>query len=343
MVGNQIANRLRQVLCNFTNDFSDVVNITSLVKNNTLITATATNHGLSTGDYITIKGAKRRINIQSITFASGVATIKLAESHNLFIEVDTKITIAGCSVAGYNGEKVIKSLPDFHSIEFYSNNLGNATDGYILIDDNVFFNGYKQITKINDNSFSYPVSNVIANNQAYGTISASKASRVQHIATSERAEAFYKNDTSKKWLFVILGDERVEESGASITTDSYSTNQQFYFKTLLEFSIFVAIPTQNSIVASAEADLARSYIKPILKSIANYKFDSNLSQQKYQPCLYLGNSPDVYNVATYIHRFDFAITGEITDDDGVNHFSDAVPLLNVDYTVNNFNSNAKFK
>jgi hypothetical protein len=119
MVGNQITNRLRQVLCNFTNDFSDVVN-TSLVKNNTLITATATSHGLSNGDYITIKGAKRRVNIQSITFASGVATIKLAESHNLFIEVDTKITIAGCSVVGYNGEKVIRYLPDFYSIEIYS-------------------------------------------------------------------------------------------------------------------------------------------------------------------------------------------------------------------------------
>lgn len=341
MVGNQIANRLRQVLCNFTNDFSDIITITNLVKNNTLITATATSHGLSNGDYITVKGAKRRINIQSITVVAGVATIKLAETHNLFIEVNANITIAGCSIAGYNGEKVIKSLPDFYSIEIYSN-LGNATDGYILIDDNIFFNGYKQITKINDNSFSYIVSNVIANNQVYGTISASKASRVQHIATSERAEAFYKNDTSKKWLFVILGDERVEENGASITTDSYSTNQQFYFKTLLEFSIFVAIPTQNSVVASAEADLARSYIKPILKSIANYKFDSSLSQQKYQPCLYLGNSPDIYNVATYIHRFDFAITGEITDDDGVNHFNDAVPLLNVDYTVNNFNSDIDF-
>ena len=342
MLGNQIANRLRQVLCNFTNDFSDITTITSLVKNNALITATATNHGLSTGDYITVKGAKRRVNIQSITIIAGVATIKLAESHNLFIEVNSNITIAGCSIAGYNGEKTIKSLPDFYSIEFYLSNLGNANDGYIIIDDNVFFNGYKQITKINDSSFSYPVSNVIANNQVYGTISASKASRIQHIATSERAESFYKNDTSKKWLFIILGDERVEENGAGITTDSHSTNQQFYFKTLLEFSIFVAIPTQNSLVASAEADLARSYIKPILKSIANYKFDSSLSQQKYQPCLYLGNGPDIYNVATYIHRFDFAITGEITDDDGVNHFNDAVPLLNVDYTVNNFNSNIDF-
>ncbi len=342
MVGNQITNRLRQVLCNFTNDFSDVVNITSLVKNNTLITATATNHGLSTGDYITIKGAKRRVNIQSITFANGYATIKLAESHNLFIEIDTKITIAGCSVAGYNGEKVIKSLPDFYSIEIYSTNFGNASDGYITLNDNTYFNGYKQITKINNDSFSYPVVNSIANNTIEGNITFSKASRIQHVATSERAEEFFKNNTNQKWMFVLLGEERVEENGATLTTDSLTTNQTFYFKTLLEFSIFVAIPTDNSKFASAEADLARSYLKPILKSIANYRFASSLTQDKYQPCLYIGNATDVYNVASYIHRFDFAITGEIVDNDGVDHFNDVVPLLKVDLAINDFNSNVNY-
>jgi len=342
MVGNQITNRLRQVLCNFTNDFSDVVNITSLVKNNTLVTATATNHGLSDNDYITIKGAKRRVNIQSITFSAGVATIKLAESHNLFIEIDTKITIAGCSVAGYNGEKIIKSLPDFYSIEIYSNNFGNASDGYITLNDNIYYNGYKQITKINNDSFSYPVLNSIANNTIDGNITFSKASRIQHVATSERAEEFFKNNTNQKWMFVLLGDERVEENGATLTTDSLSTNQTFYFKTLLEFSIFVAIPTDNSKFASAEADLARSYLKPMLKSIANYRFTSILTQDKYQPCLYIGNATDAYNIASYLHRFDFAITGEIIDNDGVDHFNDVVPLLEVNLAINNFNSNVNY-
>ena len=86
MLGNIIANRLRQVLSNFTNDFTDVITITQLAKNNSLITADATSHGLTTGDYIAIKGAKRKINIQSIIVNNGVATITLAENSNLFIE-----------------------------------------------------------------------------------------------------------------------------------------------------------------------------------------------------------------------------------------------------------------
>ncbi len=342
MIGNQIANRLRQVLCNFTDDFSDIVNITSLVKNNTIITATANNHGLSTGDYITIRGAKRRVNIQSITYSSGSATIKLAENHNLFIEVNSNITIADCSIDGYNGNKTIKSLPDFYTIEFYSNDFGNANNGYITLDDNIYFNGFRQITKIDNDKFSYPVENSIANNVISGNISFSKASRIQHFASSERLMEFFKNDTNQKWIFVLLGDERVEDKGASLTTDSHSTNQQFYFKTLLEFSIFVAIPTQNSPYASAEADLARSYLKPILKSIANYRFDSILTQDKYQPCLYLGNGTDIYDAASYIHRFDFAITGEIKDNDGVDHSADFVPFLNANFTINNFNSNVNY-
>lgn len=342
MLGNQIQNRLRQVLSNYTDDFSDVVNITSLTKNNTIITANAPNHGLLTGDYITIKGAKRRVDIQSISYANGVATLQLAEHHNLFIETNTTINIIDCSIAGYNGTKNVNQYPDFYTIEFASQDYGNANDGYILLDDNIYFNGYKQITKIDGNSFSYGVSDSISNNNAYGTITFNKASRIQHIGSNERAVDFFKNDTSKKWMFIILGDERVEESGATLNTDSYSTNQTYYFKTLLEFSIFVAIPTQNSKVASAEADLARSYLKPILKSIANYRFISNLTQDKYQPCLYIGNGTDAYDIAFYIHRFDFAITGEIIDNDGVDHFNDISPLLSIDFTTNDFNSNINY-
>lgn len=342
MLGNQIQNRLRQVLSNYTDDFSDVVNITSLTKNNILITANATNHGLLSGDYITIKGAKRRINIQSINYANGVATLKLAEHHNLFIETNISIDIIGCSIVDYNGIKNVNQYPDFYTIEFSSQDYGNATDGYILVDDNIYFNGYKQITKIDANNFTFGVSGSISDGNAFGTITFNKASRIQHIGSSERALEFYKNDVSKKWMFIILGDERVEDSGATLTTDSYSTNQTYYFKTLLEFSIFVAIPTQNSKVASAEADLARSYLKPILKSIANYRFISNLTQDKYQPCLYIGNGTDAYDVAFYIHRFDFAITGEIIDNDGVDHSIDTSPLLKVNFTTNNFNSNINY-
>ena len=342
MLGNQIQNRLSQVLSNFTNDFSDVVNITSLTKNNTLITANAPNHGLLNNEYITIKGAKRRVNIQSITYAGGVATLRLAEHHNLYIETNPSFTIIDCTIAGYNGTKNVNQYPDFYTIEFTSQDYGNATDGYILLDDNIYFNGYKQITVINGNSFSYPVSNNIANNPAYGTITCNKASRIQHIGSSERAVDVFKNDTSKKWMFIILGDERVEENGATPNTDSYSTNQTYYFKTLLEFSIFVALPTQDSKYASAEADLARSYLKPILKSIANYRFISNLTQDKYQPCLYIRNDTDAYDVASYVHRFDFAITGEIIDNDGVDHFADTTPLLRIDLNTNGFDSNINY-
>jgi len=88
--------------------------------------------------------------------------------------------------------------------------------------------------------------------------------------------------------------------------------------------------------------LARSYLKAILKSIANYRFTSILTQDKYQPCLYIGNATDAYNIASYIHRFDFAITGEIIDNDGVDHFNDVVPLLEVNLAINNFNSNVNY-
>ena len=69
---------------------------------------------------------------------------------------------------------------------------------------------------------------------------------------------------------------------------------------------------------------------------------SNLDQEFYQPCLYLGNSPDAYNSAFYSHEFKFAIIGSINDNDAVNHFDDSVPLLEIGFTANNFTSNVNY-
>jgi len=52
----RIVNRLKEVLPNYTDDFSTILNVSSLSRVSTTITCTtATVHGLSNNDYITIK------------------------------------------------------------------------------------------------------------------------------------------------------------------------------------------------------------------------------------------------------------------------------------------------
>lgn len=343
MVGLQIRNRLREGFSRFTEDFSDIDTIISLVKNNTEITATTTtDHGLNTNDYTTIKGVKRKVNIISIVDNGTTATITCQDLHYQFIETNPTITIEGCNISGYNGIKDVVIYQTTKEIVIKSQNLGSANTGYLLVDDNVFFGGYKKITKISNTSFKYNVANTIANQTAGGSAKYNKNSRIELFGSVDRLEKFLLTNENKKYLGIVVGSEAVEKSGAGITTDSYSVSEEFYFKTLLDFSIYIAIPTQDSAYAGIESDLARSYIKPILKSIANYSFISNLSQVSYQPCIYDGNSTEEYDGAFYIHRFDFKIIGEISNSDGVDHFEEAVPLQEIDFATNNWQSNVNY-
>jgi hypothetical protein len=84
MKGIQVVNRLKDILPKYTNDFSTIINASSLTRAGSTITcATATNHNLLTGNYVTIKGAKEPIALSTITFSNGIATATALTDHKL--------------------------------------------------------------------------------------------------------------------------------------------------------------------------------------------------------------------------------------------------------------------
>jgi hypothetical protein len=55
MQGADVTNRLREVIGNFTDNFSDIVTVSTLTRTTTTATAVTTAaHSLTTGDYVTI-------------------------------------------------------------------------------------------------------------------------------------------------------------------------------------------------------------------------------------------------------------------------------------------------
>lgn len=331
MIGIQIQNRLRQVLCKYTNDFSEFKSVSLAKQIDGKVIANSVNHGLNTGDYIIISGAKRSVDITSIIKTSNQVVITTTQDHDI---VDGKIDVI--NTTNYNGSYNVEVL-DWNKIKFNKiGNFANENSGKLLLTDYNGFNGWKQITKIDNDNFSYTPEDVIYGNaNGFACI----GSRIQHIGSSDRAIKFFENnnlDNSKSWMFVIVGGERVEKEGSAITTSTTGyQGQDYYYRSLLEFSIFVSIPTKSSTYASAEADKARSYIMPILKSIGNYRFDSNLTQQKYQPCIYNGNDTDEYQSAYYVHRFDFIIAGELRVEDTIDELEYTTPLKAINLSINN--------
>ena len=339
-----VVNRLKEILPTFTDDFSDITSLTSLSRITTTITAvSAVAHGLTTGDYITIHGAKEPITLVSLNRVSNIVTVVSSTDHKLSdpslygkASLPLYVEIAGAD-ADYNGSWELVSVPDDTTFTFKITGTPatpSTATGYLLLEDQDGYNGYKQVTVLDTTTFTYPTTNTNLKTPAQGTLEMSNGTRIDYAATASRVLEAYSEDSLsvlKTWAFVVAGGEQTYRND-TVTSDVSSnqvTGQDYYYQNQQDFAIYVLIPSKGSVLGGVESDLARTYRKFILKSIANYVFPSDLDEASNQPCTYVGSEPDDYIKAYYVHRFDFSISNFIQANDTA-AFSNGVPLQLVD-------------
>ncbi len=346
MQGIDIVNRLKEIVGYYTDDFSDIINISSLSRSGSTITAiTSAPHNLVTNNYTTIRGAKEPILLSSITIVGNIATVTSSVDHKLSDpslyseEQKPYITISGALPVEYNGIFELLTVPDDLTFTFkITTNLSvNITAGYLLLEDFEGYNGYKQVTVLSPTSFTYSTIRTNINTPAQGTIKLSNATRVDHAATPARILDFYSENSEgilKNWMFVVLGSAPAYKNDtiASDLSTAQKKNQSYWYEIQRNFSIFVVVPSKTSVLGGVQADLARSYEKALNRSIVNYQFPSVLSEVKYQPVTYVDNDEDDYIKAYYVHRFDYLVKSFIQTEDTIS-FNDGVPLELVDGTI----------
>lgn len=346
MKGADIANRLKEILPKYTEDFSDIITITSLSRSaNTITAVSASAHSLSTGNYITIKGAKEPITITALVRSGNVVTVTTSTDHKLSDpslygadKLPLMIEISGCTPVDYNGSFQLLTVPTSTIFTYkISTTPGVATVlGYLLLSDFDGYNGYKQVTVVNTTTFTYAVSTTNLQTPAQGTIKLSNATRIGWSATPERVVQFYSEDASRtfqKWMFVVVGATTMykDNTTASDLSTAKRKAEIYHFDSQNDFSIFVFLPAQNDTLAGSVSDDARLYEKPILKSLANFRFISQLKETLYEPATYVGNETEDYVGAFYVHRFDFLSKGYVLQED-VSEENPGVPLQIIDGT-----------
>lgn len=350
MKGVDIVNRLKQVISKYTEDFSTIIDVTSLNRSSTTVTAiTATAHGLSSNDYVTISGAKEPIALTSLTRSGTTVTVVAASDHKLSdpttyasIALPVYIEISGVTPSGYNGTFELLTVPDSTTFTFRISDTPASPAtiaGFLLRSDFDGYNGYKQVTVTDSTTFTYQVSSSTIQTPAQGDdIKANVASFIHNVATPNRITEFYDkgagSGTLDTRMFVVMDSEVVFKNGtvASDVTSAKKTNEDYYYEVLQDFSIYIVAPSKTDLLGGTTADTVREYRLPILKSIANYAFPSNFSDVKYQSTIYVGNEPDDYIKAYYVHRFDFTACGFVQRND-VADFNPGVPLELVSGTV----------
>ena len=146
MQAKQITNRLKEVVGKYTDDFSDIVNVSSLTRSGTTATCvTATAHGRSTGDYVTIRGANNPITLTSLTRSGTTVTAVASEATQLVdpskytkgIRDSLTVTISGADSSDYNGTWQLLSVED-DRLSFTFKITGSPTSpastaGYLLV------------------------------------------------------------------------------------------------------------------------------------------------------------------------------------------------------------------
>ncbi len=350
MKGADVANQLKELIPKYTDEFSDISSVTVLTSSSGTATCVIpSQHQLTTGDFVTVRGVVLPTAITSITRVNKIVSVVTTTDHQLIDPSKFSIpkgklltvTLTGVTPIDYNGTFKLLTVTDRNNFTFQiaTTPATPATvPGTLLEDDFDGYNGYKQVTVTSPTVFTYTVPTSIAS-PAQGTIEVSASTRIGWGATSLRVEAFFNQDEDRvlqNWLFVVLGPKSVFKDGTTTTdvTSLTNSNERFFYETQDEFSLFVFIPAKDEIIGGDASDLARELEFPILKSIANFETPSVLCEGVSQPIVYAGNETDEYNVDFYTHRYDFLAKGYVQDGDVVED-NPGVLFKEVDALVSN--------
>lgn len=322
-----VVNLLRQELLNYTDVFSEKITISSITYNSgtglvTVVTASA--HGLNTNDLVGIQGVQGKALISSIVNVAGVATITTATDHDQTLDyIDTTlqppVTIEGCLVAAYNGDKVIKSIPTRNKLTInIAVGTPNATSGYVKI-VNSPFNGLKVVKKVDATTFTYVGVAGLPVNGIGGTVHTQ--TRIFGAVDPEQAVKCYTKQiaTNKYLAFVcpencIVSKNRDMENDATLVRRSGEDPRQ---KIITPFGIYVFIPCPDDTSGHKAYDRAIGVLKYIVQSISGALLPTVFDEQTGSGIVFEGHEFFAFFESYYVHKYSFSYCEDINAKDTI--------------------------
>jgi hypothetical protein len=321
MKAYDIIKQLHAVVPKYTDKFSEQFSITSLTKSGAVATATATAHGLDTLDNVFIKGAALRNPITALTRIGSIAIAHTQYAHDLTFNAkeDKYITIGGATQADYNGSKLLLAVPSKTSFQFEvsSSAITPATGSPYLQEDLFLYNGAKQITKLTDDTFSYPLRMTPYAN-ASGTIIGHKNIRISGAATFDRCLSAYTSKAQNVyWMFIVLGAANASKGRYNQTdsTNRFTAQTDFRLNIYQPFSVYVIMPAIQTLAARELRDEIEDMRVWLFKALCGVKFSSGFSGAQKNFTSYVGDDVEQYDAPFYIHKFNFENMWDTTETD----------------------------
>lgn len=325
-----IVNQLKTALPLLTDYFNDVLNVTSMTRVGSTVTViTATAHGLTTGDIVSITGATTPVQISSITRVGTIATATTVDNHDLTEGWQSEVLIEGADQEQYNGLNSLLSVPNRRTFTFeVLGSPATPATGTMYLYDDYFFRGYNgryAVTVINATTFTYETTKTPLS-PAQGTIKVKKNPRVSSAVNIERMlESYTAQADNKLWAFVELQDvlaskDRYIRNDASATMHGGNAWRQ---RLITPFSVYIFTPTTNSLSASSARDLMQDISVYLFRSLLGFKFPTGYAEETWAQVTFVSHGFYEYTPAFYVHRFNFETVLDLIYEDTVG------PNLNV--------------
>lgn len=352
-----IAAQLQNIIPSINSKFGTSIGFLSLSASGLIATAaTPTPHGKLSGQAVNISGVKISNSTTLVLDATtNIVTGTTDFAHDLTKATDGEITnyttvnISGADEEIYNGSFQVLSIPNRKTFTYQlaSAPISGPTGTIVIEEDRIDgFNGRFIITVLSPTSFQYtlpfapPGISIITEGKVFTQL------RISRALTAELAEAAYtKQADNANWLFVINGDtnasaDRSLQSDASV---SLTEGADWRVRTIKNFTILAFMPTTDSIAGAEYGDEAEDIAANLYKSLAGFQPPSDLSDETKFFCSPLGHGFYAYEKAYYIHRYDWQLVEDITNDDCVEPnsraFRDARLIFTNDFDEQIINTN----
>lgn len=339
MKAEAIIKQLYITLPNLTDYFSDSLNVVSISRSgNTVTVVTSEPHNLTTGNYVTISGAKTPTLITTLTRNANIVTATTNIDHDLTEKFFKTVEIIGADQAEYNGTFELLRVLNRLTFTFKINTtpISPATGSEILLLTGGLgtYNGRFEVTIINTTTFTYQITTT-PYPYPKGNIKVKKNIRISGAVSIDRAiEGYTKQDPNKMWAFVVLDDTQVNKD-RFIRSDAVGTRApgvDFRTRLIKNFSVYIIVPATNSISGRYERDLMEEIEVVIYKSLLGVQFPSLFTEETWSMITPIGHGFFDYIKAYYVHRFQFQGTFDILyQDTAINPITRAFRDLSINY------------
>jgi hypothetical protein len=341
MKASSIVTQLVVLLPRLTSKLTTNVEVLSLVRSGTVITAScAAPHGLKPGEAACIVGAVTPISVDTLSRSGTVGTVVTLADHDLTSAVAPTIELAGSNEANFNGTFDVIQVVNRRTVTFEMADSGDtsATGSPVLLGAESSLRGYDSAYAVlevpSDLEFTFTHS-VAGLADPTGTIVARVKPRIAAgVDPGQIAKAYTEKERDELWAFVVMGDAFASKDRAtrSDALANIGRGVEYRQQVVEPFSIFLYVPVGDDVTGILGRDEAQDLLRPLCRSLLNSSFDSGLYVGSQGRVHFVDHGTFSFDTAVYVHAYGFQQVSDLTFDDTVGHDLD-VAFRDIDLTL----------